>query len=147
MGRVYQLFSVLLTVLLALTLADTVRADKTITLRYANFPPASTFPCVQMERWKNEVEKRTAGKVKVKTFPGSTLLGAKNMMDGVIDGIADIGVVVFAYQPGRFPLLEGVDLPVGFSNSKVANAVLFDLYQKYQHLLHILKEYQWLLYS
>ncbi len=132
MGRVYQLFSVLLTVLLALTLADTVRADKTITLRYANFPPASTFPCVQMERWKNEVEKRTNGKVKVKTFPGSTLLGAKNMMDGVIDGIADIGVVVFAYQPGRFPLLEGVDLPVGFSNSKVANAVLFDLYQKYQ---------------
>jgi len=68
----------------------------------------------------------------VKTFPGSTLLGAKNMMDGVIDGIADIGCVVFAYQPGRFPLLEAVDLPVGFSNATVANAVLFDLYKKYQ---------------
>jgi TRAP-type C4-dicarboxylate transport system substrate-binding protein len=84
-----------------------------------------------MEHWKQEVEKRTRGKVKVKTFPGSTLLGAKNMMDGVIDGIADIGCVVFAYQPGRFPLLEAVDLPVGFSNATVANAVLFDLYKKY----------------
>ncbi len=103
-----------------------------ISLNYANFPPASTFPCVQMEHWKQEVEKRTGGKVKVKTFPGSTLLGAKNMMDGVIDGIADIGCVVFAYQPGRFPLLEAVDLPVGFSNATVANAVLFDLYKKYQ---------------
>ena len=29
-----------------------------ITLNYANFPPAPTFPCVQMERWKKEVEKR-----------------------------------------------------------------------------------------
>jgi len=110
-----------------------VKADAgSLTLTYANFPPASTFPCVQMERWKKEVEKRTNGKVKVKTFPGSTLLGAKNMMDGVIDNIADIGCMVFAYQPGRFPLLEAVDLPIGFPNAKVANGVLFDLYMKYK---------------
>ena len=104
---------------------------QTITLTYANFPPASTFPCVQMEKWKTEVELRTAGEVEIKTFPGSTLLGAKNMMDGIESRVADIGVVVFAYQPGRFPLMEGVDLPVGFTSSKVANAVLFDLYKKY----------------
>ncbi len=110
----------------------TARGQEPITLRYANFPPASTFPCVQMERWKHTVERITNGRVKVKTFPGSTLLGAKNMLDGVIDGVADIGCVVFPYQPGRFPLLAGVDLPVGFSNAKVANAVLYDLYKKYQ---------------
>jgi len=108
-----------------------ITAAGSVTLNYANFPPASTFPCVQMEHWKQEVEKRTGGKIQVKTFPGSTLLGAKNMMDGVIDGIADIGCVVFAYQPGRFPLLEAVDLPIGFSNATVANATLFDLYKKY----------------
>ena len=33
-----------------------------IKLNYANFPPAPTFPCVQMERWKVEVEKRTKQK-------------------------------------------------------------------------------------
>ncbi len=114
-----------------LIFSGTVVAQKVV-LTYANFPPASTFPCVQMEKWKTEVELRTAGEVEVKTFPGSTLLGAKNMMDGVESGVADIGVVVFAYQPGRFPLMEGVDLPIGFPGSKVANAVLFDLYQKYQ---------------
>ena len=38
-----------------------------ITLSYANFPPAPTFPCVQMERWKTEVEKRTNGQVAIKT--------------------------------------------------------------------------------
>ncbi len=107
-----------------------VGAEKVV-LRYANFPPASTFPCIQMERWKKVVEEKSGGKVEIKTFPGSTLLGAKNMMSGVIDGVADIGCIVFAYQPGRFPLLAGVDLPIGFPNATVANAVLFDLYSKY----------------
>jgi TRAP-type C4-dicarboxylate transport system substrate-binding protein len=48
-----------------------------IKLTYANFPPASTFPSVQMERWAKEVEQRTKGAVKVQTFPGGTLLAAR----------------------------------------------------------------------
>ena len=78
----------------------TTKAELT-KLSYANFPPAPTFPCVQMERWKKEVEKRTHGKIVVNTYPGGTLLGAKNMMDGVIAGQADIGCLCMAYQPGR----------------------------------------------
>ncbi len=62
----------------------TAPAQAQIKLTYANFPPAPTFPCVQMERWKAEVEKRTGGKVAVQTFPGSTLLNPKNMFEGVI---------------------------------------------------------------
>jgi TRAP-type transport system periplasmic protein len=105
--------------------------SQTITLKYANFPPAPTFPCVQMERWAKEVQKRTNGKVKVQTFPGGTLLPAKNIFDGVISGMADIGNFAMSYQPGRFPISEAVDLPVGFANSRVASLVLFDLIEKY----------------
>ncbi len=104
----------------------------TIKLTYANFPPAPTFPCVQMERWAKEVEKRTNGKVKVTTFPGGTLLGAKNMFDGVISGMADIGCFCPPYMPGRFPLMAGIDLPHEFTSATVASATLWDLYQKYQ---------------
>ncbi|MBW2001604.1 MAG: TRAP transporter substrate-binding protein [Deltaproteobacteria bacterium] len=103
-----------------------------IKLNYANFPPAPTFPCVQMERWKKEVEKRTGGKVAIKTFPGGTLLGAKNMMDGVIAGQADIGCLCMAYQPGRFLVTNATALPVGFPNATVASLALWDLYKKYQ---------------
>ncbi|MCX5818105.1 MAG: TRAP transporter substrate-binding protein [Proteobacteria bacterium] len=106
-------------------------SQATITLKYANFPPATTFPCVQMERWAKEVEKRTSGKVKVQTFPGGTLLPAKNIFDGVISGMADIGNFAMSYQPGRFPISEAVDLPVGFANARVASLVLFDLIEKY----------------
>jgi TRAP-type C4-dicarboxylate transport system substrate-binding protein len=103
-----------------------------IKLSYANFPPAPTFPCVQMERWKTEVEKRTDGKVRVNTFPGGTLLGAKEMMDGVIQGQADIGCLCMAYQPGRFMITNASSLPLGIPNARVGSQVLWDLYRQYK---------------
>jgi TRAP-type C4-dicarboxylate transport system substrate-binding protein len=103
-----------------------------IQLSYANFPPAPTFPCVQMERWKKEVEKRTNGKVVINTYPGGTLLGAKNMMDGVIAGQADIGNLCMAYQPGRFVTTNATSLPIGIPNAKTGSLVLWDLYKKYK---------------
>ena len=103
-----------------------------IKLSYANFPPAPTFPCVQMERWKKEVEKRTNGKVAISTYPGGTLLGAKNMMDGVIAGQADIGNLCMAYQPGRFVVTNATSLPLGIPNSRVGSLTLLNLYKKYK---------------
>lgn len=107
-------------------------AAGTTKLNYANFPPAPTFPCVQMERWKTEVEKRTQGSVAINTFPGGTLLGAKGMMDGVIAGQADIGCICMAYQPGRFVITNGVSLPLGIPDSETGSLVLFDIFQKYK---------------
>lgn len=107
-------------------------AKAQIKLTYANFPPAPTFPCVQMERWKTEVEKRTAGKVKVETYPGGTLLHAKNMFDGVAAGTADIGCSCPSYFPGMFPVIEAIDLPLGWPNAKVASLALLDIVNKYK---------------
>ncbi len=103
-----------------------------VKLTYANFPPAPTFPCVQMERWKTEVEKRTDGAVAVTTFPGGTLLGAKDMMDGVIAGQADIGCLCMAYQPGRFIVTNATSLPLGIPDARTGSLVLWDLYNKYK---------------
>ncbi len=130
---VLKVFMVIVMVLfLGLTLTPSTSKAKVITLKYANFPPAKTFPCVQMFRWAKEVEKRTNGKVKIETYPGGTLLKAKQIFDGVLQGVADIGCLCLPYQPGRFPLLEGVDQPVGFPNTTVASLTLWDLYVKYK---------------
>jgi len=125
----------LITVLAAaITLAAlmTATAMAGAVLTYANFPPAKTFPCVQMERWKTEVEKRTNGEITVQTFPGSTLLGAKNMLRGVQTGQADIGCISIAYYPGVFPAMSVLNLPVAFSSTKVASLTMWDMFQKYQ---------------
>lgn len=116
----------------ALLCSVSVVSAADISLSYANFPPAKTFPCVQMERWKQEVEKRTGGKVLVQTYPGSTLLGAKNTLRGVMQGQADIGCVSLAYHPGVFPLCSVFELPLGFTTSTSASLALWDLYMKYQ---------------
>ncbi len=107
-------------------------AAEPIKLSYAQFAPAKTFVGVQLERWITEVEKRTGGKVKIDAFHGGTLLGAKNMMDGVIAGTADIGTLVMAYQPGRFVITNATSLPFGFPNARVASLTLWDLYAKYK---------------
>jgi len=126
---VYVIFTtVMLTVLWAVEPVPVQSA----TLSYANFPPASTFPCVQMERWKKEVEQRTKGALTINTFPGGTLLGAKNMLDGVVAGQADIGCFAMSYHPGRFPVLEAIDLPLEWPNAIVASMSLLDLYEKYR---------------
>ena len=122
----------LLTVCMLAAFVPAASAGGPVKLSYANFPPAPTFPCVQMERWKTEVEKRTDGKVAINTYPGGTLLGAKAMMDGVIAGQADIGCICMAYQPGRFVVTNATSLPVGIPNAKVGSLVLLDLYKKYQ---------------
>ncbi|MGD8561870.1 MAG: TRAP transporter substrate-binding protein [Desulfarculaceae bacterium] len=112
-------------------MAPTAQAGP-IELSYAHFAPPKTFVHVQMVRWVKEVEKRTGGKVKFKTFPGGSLLGAKNMLDGVVAGQADIGSTCMAYQPGRFVITNATSLPLGIPNAVVGGEVLMDLYRQYK---------------
>ena len=126
-GRSFAaLATVAVLAILSLTGCDKKSSD-VIELSYANFPPPETFPCVQMERWKEEVEKRTNGRVRIKTYPGGTLLGAKEIYDGVVGGTAAIGNFAMSYQPGRFPVSEAADLPHFFPSAKVASVRLAKL--------------------
>ncbi len=126
-------FALLLSVafLLAVVTAGVAAADP-VTLKYASFVPKVTFVGAQLERWKAEVEKRTGGKVKINAFHAGTLLGGKDMMDGVIAGTSDIGCLCMAYQPGRFVVTNATSLPLGFPNALVASRTLWDLYNKYK---------------
>lgn len=103
-----------------------------INLTYAFFAPAGTFPGKQMAHWAEQVNKRTNGKVAVKTFPAGTLLGAREMYDGVSKGVADIGLGAPSYDPGRFPLTSGLSLPLGFPNATVASRVLWEITKEFQ---------------
>ena len=103
-----------------------------INLTYAFFAPAKTFPGRQMAHWAEQLTKRTNGKVAVQTFPAGTLLGAREMYDGVSKGVADIGLGSPSYDPGRFPLTSGVSLPMGFTNATVASQTLWELTKEFQ---------------
>lgn len=112
-------------------LSTSALADN-INLSYAFFAPSQTFPAVQMEHWAKELNERTDGQVNVNTFPGGTLLTAANMFDGVLNGVADIGLSATSYEPGRFPLLNlagnltGIDV-----NSQTASQAVYELIKEF----------------
>ncbi|MCL4441843.1 MAG: TRAP transporter substrate-binding protein, partial [Firmicutes bacterium] len=99
-----------------------------VELKLAHFFPATHPAEVQLIKpWAKAVEEATGGKVKITSYPGETLLKADGIYDGVVGGIADIGLSCFSYTRGRFPVLEAFELPgVTYNNSKVASKVAWE---------------------
>lgn len=99
-----------------------------IELRLAHFFP-STHPIETdlIQPWAKAVEEATGGKVHITSYQGESLLPAAEIYDGVVNGIADIGISCFAYTRGRFPIMEAFELPgITYANSKVASKVAWE---------------------
>ncbi|MBP7766692.1 MAG: TRAP transporter substrate-binding protein [Deltaproteobacteria bacterium] len=105
-------------------------AQAQTTLTYSIFFPATHAQAKAGEAWAREIEKRTAGKVRINIFAGGSLTPADQCFDGVEKGISDIGMSCFAYTRGRLPLLEALDLPMGYPSGMVATLVANDFYKK-----------------
>jgi TRAP-type C4-dicarboxylate transport system substrate-binding protein len=116
---------------LSLCFFPTPSQAKPVTLTYSNFFPPTHIQSKLAAEWCKEVEKRTNGQVKVQYFPGQTLTKAKQNYDGVVQGMSDIGFCLFAYTRGRFPVMEVVDLPLGYPSGVVATKVANDVYNKF----------------
>jgi len=101
-------------------------AANEVKLTYSIFFPPTHVQAKAGESWAKEIEKRTNGQVKITVFPGGTLTPADQCYDGIVKGISDIGMSAFAYTRGRFPLMEALDLPLGYPSGLVATRVAND---------------------
>ncbi|HOF41250.1 MAG TPA: TRAP transporter substrate-binding protein [Candidatus Hydrogenedentes bacterium] len=115
-----------------------------IKLSYSIFFPPTHLQCITADEWAKEIEKRTDGRVIITLYPGGSLTKAPDVYEGVMNGVSDIGMSCFAYTRGRFPLLEGLDLPLGYPDGSTATRVANEVIQKYQpqeladtHLLYV----------
>jgi len=91
-----------------------------VKLSYSVFFPPSHIQCKTAEAWAEEVKNRTDGSVEITLYPAGTLTKAPQCYEGVVNGISDIGMSCFAYTRGRFPVMEGLDLPLGYPSGMVA---------------------------
>ena len=103
-----------------------------IKLSYSIFFPPTHVQCIAATNWAEEIRKRTDGRVQITIYPAGSLTKADQCYEGVIKGISDLGMSCFAYTRGRFPLMEGLDLPVGYPNGLTATRVANAMIQKYQ---------------
>jgi TRAP-type C4-dicarboxylate transport system substrate-binding protein len=105
---------------------------KPIDLFYSNVYPAPHKMCVSAVEWGKEIEKRTNGRVKITMFPGGTLTPGDKCYDGVVKGLSHVGMSVFSYTVGKFPLMEVIDLPLGYKSGAVATTVTNEFYAKFK---------------
>ncbi len=103
-------------------------SEEPIKFNLAHFFPA-THPVETelVQAWIGTVEEETGGRIQIESYPGETLSGAADTYEGVVSGIADIGLSCFTYTRGRFPVLEAFELPgIVYNNSKVASKVAWE---------------------
>lgn len=100
-------------------------------LTYSIFFPPMHIQAQKGTEWAREVEKRTEGRVQITVHAGGSLTKADQCWQGVISGVSDLGMSCFAYTPGRFPLLEGLDLPLGWPDGLTATRAATALANKY----------------
>ena len=130
MIRKVVILGVALLVFSAYTLAGAAEAP--IKLKFANYFPPTHKNAAVFAEFTQEINKKSGGKVEISYYPGGTLLTAPKMAAGVATGIADIGLAHFAYSRGRFPVMEAVELPLGFPSAWVGAGVANDFYDKFK---------------
>ena len=131
-------------VIACFSLAGCGKKTQVIDLKYSIFFPPTHIQTKTAEAWAEEIETRTKGRVRITVFAGGVLTQAPQCYEGVVNGISDLGMSCFAYTPGRFLLLEGLDLPLGYPNGAVATRIATELTEKYKpaevadtHVLYI----------
>ena len=126
------LLGLLVVMVFVIGILSPVRAAEPIKLKSANYLP-TTHPMSALGAWFcDEIKKRTNGRVEITYYPGGTLLSPVKMYDGVVTGIADMGMSHISYTRGRFPIMEVFENPLGFPNGWVATQVTTDFYEKFK---------------
>lgn len=122
----------ILAVTFCFTVTSSLAQTKTFKLTYASYLPAVHPVSTSIADWAKEVEKRTNGRVTITIFTGGTLISADKIYDGVVKGISNLGESALSYTRGRFPLMEALDLPLGYKNATIATNLVSEAYKKFR---------------
>jgi TRAP-type C4-dicarboxylate transport system substrate-binding protein len=109
-----------------------VTDNKTYEFTYSVFFPPVHKNSILAQKFADEINARTNGRVKITVFAGGTLTKAPQVYDGVLNGLSDMGMSVVSYTMGRFPAAEMVELPHGYLNGYVATKVANDFYNEFK---------------
>ena len=100
-------------------------------LTYSIFFPSMHLQAQAAARWAADIEERTGRRVKIDIYAFGSLTKPEQCWQGVLSGISDIGMSCFSYTPGRFPLLEALDLPLGWPDGLSATRIATELARRY----------------
>lgn len=114
--------------------SPTPESQKPIQLVFSTFTPAISADTDTCQKWINEVETRTKGRVKFTFYSAEALGKSVDHYDMAIKGIADVVFYNFALGSGRCPLSESMQLPFVFPSSDASSKVYAQLYHEFPEL-------------
>ena len=117
----------------ALALSALPAMAQEVTLKLHQFLPAqANVPKLILDVWADNVEAASEGRIKVDRFPSMQLGGTPpELMDQVIDGVADVVWTVVGYTPGRFPSTEVFELPFMVTDARAGSAAYWQMYEEH----------------
>lgn len=94
----------------------------TITLRVATgLSDQHAWWAATMVPWMDRVEELTDGKVEFETFTGGELVEVPDEAEAILNGTADVALLLPIYTPDQFPMAEVTMLPVQTSDTMIAS--------------------------
>jgi TRAP-type transport system periplasmic protein len=88
-----------------------------IKLEFSGALPSHDKLSLMLEEWCRELNRRSGWTVQATLYPGGILTPATQTFDSVITGIADIGFGPMGVTPGRFPMTEVMEQPLGIQSA------------------------------
>lgn len=75
---------------------------------------------------------RSGGRIDATFYAGGILTPATQMVDSVMTGITDIGFAPTGITPGRFPLTEVMEQPLGIESASMMTRLSNDFYRSFK---------------
>jgi TRAP-type C4-dicarboxylate transport system substrate-binding protein len=115
---------------LGLTPSNASAASKV--LKYSDHDPSGGFRTAFYKNvFLEEIGKQTNGRIKIQDFWGGALLSAPEVLQGISDGIADMGMIFADFNPKQLLLHQGFKVfPTGPGNYEVMMKFYQDLYKE-----------------
>ena len=82
-----------------------------IQLKASLFPPPSNPLVKAMDKWAEEMNAKSDGRLVIKVFPASQMGPPPRQFDLARTGVADFSILLHGATPGRFPLTELTHVP------------------------------------
>jgi TRAP-type transport system periplasmic protein len=82
--------------------------------------------------WCEDIAKESNNRMRCQILPAMSGGGTPGqLVDRVKDGVDDLVMTLPGYTPGRFPIMEALELPFMTNTAEVASAAAWDYYSKY----------------
>lgn len=117
----------------ALAIAAQGASAQEVTLSLHQMLPAqAAVPQQILLPWIEKIQAESGGRIKIDHYPSMQLGGVPpELVDQVVDGVADIVWTVVGYTPGRFPSTEVFELPFFVADARTASCAYWTMFEKH----------------